>query len=84
MELQYVHLQLVLLLVEGDQLIPDLFGRTRLHLLYAVALPRGRLLLLVLYYVSVQFLVEGLLRPVLPLGGLRRLFIFLLPALGGG
>lgn len=40
------------------------------------------MLLLVLYYIAVQFLVKGLLRPVLPLRCQRLLIIFLLPALG--
>lgn len=36
MDLQYLHLNLVLFLIEGDQIIPDPLGRAILHSLYTI------------------------------------------------
>jgi hypothetical protein len=80
-EFEYLHLQFVFLLVEGDEVVPDLLGRAVVHLLDTVALLR-RWDFLVLYYVAVQLLVKRLLRLVPPLSP-HRTFRLLLPACRG-
>lgn len=56
-ELQYLHLQLELLLVQDYEIVSDFFGRTGIYFLDAVGVLRAGCLF-ILDDVIVQFLVE--------------------------
>jgi hypothetical protein len=74
----------MLLLIDGNQIIPDLFGRSIVYLFDSIgALGTGRLL--VLDYVVIEFLIKGLLCFILLLDSRMNLTLpLLLPALRGG